>query len=134
MDFIGEFLQAIICKPKLFLKLDIWYKDACTELTAYFNTPLQLNKAMYGLTFVRKLWNDKLFNWLYYVSFVQSREEHVFWVHYDKHSAYVKFLVDTENSLYYTSNKKNIKCLKNKSAENLTSHLVDTHTGFSAHK
>ena len=109
MDFIGAFLQAPIRNAKFYVKLDSRYKDACPELEPYFDTPLLLNKSMYGLTFAGKFWNEELFDWLFSVGFVQSREEPAFWVRYNKHGAYIKFLVYTDDSLYFSSNEETRK-------------------------
>jgi hypothetical protein len=64
---------------------------------------------MYGLTFAGKFWNEELFDWLFSVGFVQSREEPAFWVRYNKHGAYIKFLVYTDDSLYFSSNEETRK-------------------------
>ena len=49
LDFIGSLLQAKV-KNRVFVKLDIRYKDYFPEYAQYFGRYLRLLKSMYGMT------------------------------------------------------------------------------------
>ena len=57
--FIGAFLQEKV-KNRVFVKLDIRYKDYFTEYAKYFGRALILLKFMYGMTNYEKFFSDDL--------------------------------------------------------------------------
>ena len=72
LDFIGAFLQAKV-KNRVFVKLDIRYKNHFPEYTQYFGKALRLLKYMYGMTNSGKLFADELTEWLIEAGFIQSQ-------------------------------------------------------------
>ena len=59
LDFIGEFLQDKV-KNRVFVKLDMRYKDYFPEYAQYFGRALKLLKSMYGMIHSGKLFADEL--------------------------------------------------------------------------
>ena len=59
LDFIGAFLQAKV-KNRVFVKLDIRYKDYLPEYAEYFERALILFKSTYGMNNSGKLFADDL--------------------------------------------------------------------------
>ena len=57
--FIGAFLQTKL-KNRVFVKLDIRYKNYFPEYAKYFGRDLKLLKSMYGMTNSGKLFADDL--------------------------------------------------------------------------
>ena len=59
LDFIGEFLKSKE-KNRVFVKLDIRYKDYFPEYAKYFGRTSRLLKSMYDITNSGKLFDDEL--------------------------------------------------------------------------
>ena len=69
---IRVILQAKV-KNRVFVKLDIRYKDYFPEYAKYFGRALRLLNSMYGMTNSRKLFSNELTEWLLEAGFIQSQ-------------------------------------------------------------
>ena len=58
-------------KNRVFVKLDSGYTDYFTEYSKYFGRVLILLNSVYGMTNSRKLFADKLTEWLLEAGFIQ---------------------------------------------------------------
>ena len=58
---------------RVFVKLDSGYTDYFTEYSKYFGRALILLNSMYGMTNYRKVFDDKLTEWLLEAGFIRSK-------------------------------------------------------------
>ena len=91
LDFIGALLQAKI-NNRVFINLDIRYKDYSQEYAKYFGRALILLKSMYDMTNFGKLFDDESTEWLLEADCNQSQCQM---------SIYYKYAPDGSNVLYY---------------------------------
>ena len=92
-------------KNRVFVKLDIRYKDYFPEYAKYFGRALRLLKSMYGMTNSGKLFADELTEWLLEAFFIKSQFQMSIYYNYAPDGSKIAVLSYVDDCVYFYTNE-----------------------------